>query len=121
MKITTNDRELVCLYMALTGSKPESNHSNRKRKNRAFDELQLERIEELALPGGARAQVPFTQWPTAEVVVDMEKGTKDYLLEKFGAEGEVPGGAFAERTVCRFIDRLRKMDEDEKEKPAEAK
>jgi len=114
MKITTNDRELVCLYMALTGSKPESNHTNRKRKNRAFDQLDLERIEGLAIPGGARERMPFTQWPTDEAVVDLEGGTKDYLLEKFGAEGEVPGGAFAERTVTRFIERLRKLDEDDK-------
>ena len=111
MKIATTDRELVCLYMALVGSRPESSHSNRKRKTRAFEELQLERVEMLAVPGGARAQIPFTQWPTDEVDVEIEKGTKDYLLEKFGAEGEVPGGAFAERTVCRFVERLRKMED----------
>lgn len=111
MKFTTNDRELVCLYMALSGAQPETNHSNRKRKNRAFEQLGLERIEVLALPGGARNQLPWTQWPVEPVEVDIESGTKDYLLEKYGAEGTVAGGAFVERIVCKFIDRLRAADD----------
>ena len=114
MKFTTNDRELVCLYMALSGAQPETNHSNRKRKNRAFDQLDLERIEGLALPGGARNATPWTQWPTEEVVVDIESGTKDYLLERYGAEGTVAGGSFVERVVCKFIDRLRAAEEEKK-------
>ena len=114
MKFPTNDRELVCLYMALSGAQAETNHSNRKRKNRAFEQLQLERIEELALPGGARNATPWTQWPTEEIVVDIESGTKDYLLEKYGAEGTVAGGSFVERVVCKFIDRLRAAEEEKK-------
>jgi hypothetical protein len=114
MKVTTNDRELVCIFMALSGAQPETSHSNRKRKNRAFDQLDLERIEGMALPGGTRNQIPYTQWPIEDVVVDIEAGTKDYLLEKYGAEGTVAGGAFVERVVCRFIDRLRAAEDEKK-------
>jgi hypothetical protein len=45
MKFQTNDRELGCLLMALNASKPETSHSNRKRKVRAFEQCDLERIE----------------------------------------------------------------------------
>jgi hypothetical protein len=114
MKVTTNDRDLVCLYMALSGSQAETSHSNRKRKNRAFEQLDLERVEGLAIPGGSRAAIPFVQWPTDDVVVDIESGTKDYLLEKYGAEGTVVGGAFVERVVCRFIERLRALEPETK-------
>ena len=108
MKFPTNDRELVCLYMALSGAQPETSHRNRKQKVRAFQQLQLDpRIEELASPGGAMSATPLIQWPTAEVVVDLEAGTKDYLIEKYGADGVVAGGAYVERVVCQFIDRLR--------------
>jgi hypothetical protein len=118
MKITTNERELGCLLQALNGLKPEGNHSNRKRKIRAFEQLGLEKLEEKVLPGGAYEKTPLMQWPVAEVAADIEAGVKDYLIEKFGGDGEVFGGAFIERTVARFIDRLRKLDD---EKPAEPK
>jgi hypothetical protein len=54
MKFQTNDRELGCLLMALNASKPETSHSNRKRKVRAFEQCDLERIEELTMPGSPR-------------------------------------------------------------------
>jgi hypothetical protein len=47
-------------------------------------------------------------------VVDIESGTKDYLLEKYGAERTVAGGSFVERVVCKFIDRLRTADDEKK-------
>lgn len=107
MKISTNDRELVCIMVALNGAHPEASHGNRKRKLRCYDQMNMERLEALAQPGGERERLLPSMWPTDEVVVDIESGTKDYLLEKFGADGEVAGGAFIERTVCRFVDKLR--------------
>jgi hypothetical protein len=107
MKLTTSDRELVCILIALNSAKPETSHSSRKRKLRAFEQLGLERLEELASPGGERNQTVPNLWPTDAVEVDIESGTQDYLLEKFGADGEICGGAFVERTVCRFVDKLR--------------
>ena len=107
MKLTTNDRDLVCVLIALNSAKPEASHSARKRKMRAFEQLGLERLEELAQPGHERSQMPPAQWPTDAVEVDIESGTQDYLIEKFGSDGEVGGGAFVERTVCKFIDKIR--------------
>jgi hypothetical protein len=110
MKLTTDARELVCVLIALNTSKPEVSHSSRKRKLRAFEQLGLERLEELAQPGGERATLLPTQYPTVGVEVDIESGTKDYLIEKFGADGEVNGGAFVERSLCRFVDKLRAIE-----------
>ena len=107
MKLTTNERELVCVLIALNSAKPENSHSNRKRKIRAFEQLGLERLEDLAQPGHERAQMPPNNWPVDAVEVDVESGTQDYLVEKFGADGEVGGGGFVERTVCKFIDKIR--------------
>jgi hypothetical protein len=36
----------------------------------------------------------------------------DFLIEKFGDGGEVKGGSFVERTVCRFIERIRAIGGD---------
>jgi hypothetical protein len=121
MKFQTNDRELVCFLIALNNTKPEASHSNRKRKRRAYEHLQLERIELLAATGAAREKLPPNQWPVEPVEVDLESGTKDYLLEKFGADGEVLGGAFVELTVCKVVDRLRAIEEEKKAEKPEAK
>lgn len=108
MKLKTNDRELFCLLVALNSLKPETTHTGRRRKDRAFDELQLTRIEESVLPGSERYGQPPGMFPVDEIEIDMERGTQDYLLEKFGKDGEVGGGAYVERMVSRFIDRLTK-------------
>jgi hypothetical protein len=108
MKFQTTDRELVCMLIALNSARPEQSHSARKRKDRAYDELQLIRIEEQAAPGGIHEGHGPALFAAEPVEVDMEKGTQDYLLEKFGKDGEVGGGAFVERTVSRFVDRLTK-------------
>ncbi len=106
MRLPTNDRELICLLIAMNSSKAETSHSGRKRKLRAFEQLGLERLEVLAMPGGDRASLPPGQYPTDEVWVDIEDGTKDYLIDRLGAEGEVLGGAVVERHVCRFVNKL---------------
>jgi hypothetical protein len=111
MKLTTNDRELICVLIALNGIKPEASHSARKRKMRAFEQLGLERLEDLAQPGKERAQMLPAQYPTEPSELDIESGTVDYLLEKFGADGEVAGGALVERAVCRFVDKLRSSEQ----------
>lgn len=110
MKFKTNDRELVCLLIALNTARPEASHSSRRRKDRAYDELQLTRIEEAAAPEGTMNGTPPQKYPTSEVEVEMERGTQDYLLEKFAKDGEVGGGAYIERMVSRFIDRLAKAE-----------
>jgi hypothetical protein len=111
MKLTTNDRELVCLLIALNGAAPEASHVARKRKVRCYDQLDMERIGGLAQPGAERERVLPSMWPADAVELDnVESGTQDYLIEKFGADGEVCGGAFIERTVCKFIDKLRSTE-----------
>ena len=111
MKITTNDRELICLLIAVNGLQPETSQSLRKRKTRAFEQLQLERIEALALPGCACSAIHPAQYPTDAVDLEgVESATRDFLIEKFGDGGEVKGGSFVERTVCRFIERIRAIE-----------
>jgi hypothetical protein len=106
MKIQTDDREQVCLLVAINGLKPETSHSGRRRKTRAFEQLGLVRIEELGLPGGERATMVITLWPPNASEVEIEDGTADYLLEKFGGDSEVSGGSFVERAVCAFISKI---------------
>jgi hypothetical protein len=110
MKIKTDDRELLCLLVALNGLRPETSHSNRRRKSLAFDQLGLERIEELALPGRERSTLVPALWPQDAAEPELETGTADYLKEKFGGDGEITGGAFIERAVCAFIVKLQKAE-----------
>jgi hypothetical protein len=111
MKLKTTEQELGNIMIALNLSRPEASHSNRKRKMRAFEQLGLETLEALAQPGQPRANLTPAQYPTDEIERDIESGVKDYLLEKFGADGEVGGGSAVERAVCRFVDKLRALDQ----------
>jgi hypothetical protein len=110
MKFQTTDRELVCLLVALNNSKPEPSHNRRKCKSRAYEQLQLERVEALITQPGRFVNAPLNQLPTDTVEVDLESGTRDYLIDTFGADGAIGGGAFVEITVCKFTDRLRAVE-----------
>lgn len=103
MQIKTTVRDIGCLGVALNLAPAEPNHSGRVRKDKAYEQFLLDEIEERP---GVDPQAPVTSWPKEEVVLDVESGVVDYLIERFGGEGEIKAGGGVERSIMRLVEQL---------------